>query len=260
MPKAKAGRRSTAARVKPGAVPPEALAQSFPSIPLPIQPPYPPAEAKSVAEIPSGPGWLYEPKWEGFRCLVFRHNNEVLMQSKAGQPQGRYFPELVAAVRDLARREFVLDGEIFVFSDGHLSFDDLLLRIHPAESRIRKLSTESPATLMCFDLLVDKDGKRITDLALSERRRKLEVFFRSLPAHEGIRLSPASADRRQAEQWMHELASRGLDGIVAKRCVQHLHEGARHDGDGNQPRINVARDFGITGHLAVSGWDLAVSN
>ena len=226
-PKAKTGRRSTGARVEAGAVPREALAQSFPRIPLPIQPPYPPAEAKSVAEIPSGPGWLYEPKWDGFRCLVFRHKSEVLLQSKAGQPLGRYFPELVAAVRDLAPRQFVLDGEIVIFSGGHLSFDDLLLRIHPAESRIRKLSAESPATLMCFDLLVGKDGKKITDLPLSERRKKLEDFFRPLAPNERIRLSPASTDRRQAEQWMHELASMGLDGIVAKRLDEPYRSGER---------------------------------
>src|SRR5436190_931462 len=144
MPRTRAmepNKRNTA-KIKAGAIPPEELVQPFPTINLPIQPPYPPADAKSVDEIPSGPGWLYEPKWDGFRCLVFRNGKEVLLQSKAGQPLGRYFTELVAALAKLPERRFVLDGEIVIFSEGRLCFDDLLLRIHPAESRIRKLSAE----------------------------------------------------------------------------------------------------------------------
>src|SRR5581483_4505855 len=172
---------------------------------LPIQPPYPPAEAKSVKEIPEGDGWQYEPKWDGFRCLAFRDGKEVLLQSKAGQPLGRYFPEVVAALQELPHKRFVLDGEIVIFSDGHLSFDDLLLRIHPAESRIRKLSAESPATLMAFDLLVDESGKKLTDLPLAERRQHLENFVRTLPKKGTVRLSPASRDKAQAERWMSEL-------------------------------------------------------
>ncbi|HYL15974.1 MAG TPA: hypothetical protein VEV41_23255 [Terriglobales bacterium] len=206
----------TANRVKSAAVAAEELGQFFPPIHLPIRPPYPPAEAKSVGEIPSGPGWLYEPKWDGFRCLAFRDKGQVLLQSKAGQPLGRYFPEVVAALAALPQRRFVLDGEIVIFSAGHLSFDDLLLRIHPAASRIRKLSSESPATLMCFDLLVDVQGKKLTDLPLVERRSRLEEFFRQLPEKRIVRLSPASRDRNQAERWMQELAKMGLDGIVAK--------------------------------------------
>jgi ATP-dependent DNA ligase len=180
MRKAK-GKAKPVAKVQSGAVPVEALEQSFPRIRLPIHPPYPPAE-KSVAEIPSGEGWLYEPKWDGFRCLAFRSEDQVRLQSKAGQPLGRYFPELVAALRKLPHSRFVLDGEIVIFSGEQLSFDDLLMRIHPAETRIRKLAAETPATLMCFDLLVDHDGKLLTKLPLTERRAKLEEFFRDLPA------------------------------------------------------------------------------
>src|SRR5438309_1298153 len=135
-------RHKKADRVKSGAIPPEKLGQTFPVIRLPIRPPYPPMEAKSIAEIPVGPGWLYEPKWDGFRCLAFRRDHQVLLQSKAGQPLGRYFPELVAALGKLPAAQFVLDGEIVIFSGGHLSFDDVLMRIHPAESRVRKLSAE----------------------------------------------------------------------------------------------------------------------
>lgn len=201
--------------------------QSFPPIDLPIRPPFPPAEAKSVDEIPTGPNWLYEPKWDGFRCLAFRKDKQVLLQSKAGQPLGRYFPELVSGLEKLPQEQFVLDGEIVIFHDDVLSFDDLLLRIHPAESRIRKLSAESPATLMCFDLLVDADGKKLTDLPLRERRQHLEQFFRKRPNTGMVRLSPVSADRAQAERWMQELAAMGADGIIAKRADEPYRSGER---------------------------------
>jgi ATP-dependent DNA ligase len=223
----RAGKSKLRNPVKPGAVAPEELGQSFPPIQLPLPPPYPPAEARSVSEIPTGPGWLYEPKWDGFRCLAFRHENQVLLQSKAGQPLGRYFPEVVAALAALPQRRFVLDGEIVVFSAGHLSFDDLLLRIHPAASRIRKLSSESPATFMCFDLLVDEHGKKLTGLPLKERRPRLEEFFQNHPKKATIRLSPASPKRKQAERWMQELAKIGLDGIVAKRLDEPYRSGER---------------------------------
>jgi len=221
-----------AASVASGALPAEALEQSFPSIRLPIHPPYPPAEAKSVAEIPSGEGWLYEPKWDGFRCLAFRSGDQVLLQSKAGQPLGRYFPELVTALRKLPHSRFVVDSEIVIYSGEQLAFDDLLMRIHPAESRIRKLSNESPATLMCFDLLVDHNGKLLTELSLAERRAKLEEFFhdlpvKNLPAEGVLRLSPASHDRDQAENWMRELGAMGLDGIIAKRLDEPYRSGER---------------------------------
>src|SRR5947199_4932270 len=231
MRKAK-GKTEPVGTVASGAVPAEALEQSFPSIRLPIHPPYPPAEAKSVAEIPSGEGWLYEPKWDGFRCLAFRSGDQVLLQSKAGQPLGRYFPELVAALRNVPHPRFVLDVEIVIFSGEQLSFDDLLMRIHPAESRMRRLSSESPATLMCFDLLVGRDGKLLTELPLSKRRAKLEDFFRDLQvkglAAEGVlRLSPVSRDPRQAKNWMCELGAIGLDGIIAKRLDEPYRSGKR---------------------------------
>ncbi|MGH9513274.1 MAG: ATP-dependent DNA ligase [Terriglobales bacterium] len=200
---------------------------AFPSIHLPIQPPFPPEEAKSVAEIPKGKGWLYEPKWDGFRCLAFRAGKKVLLQSKAGQPLGRYFPEMVAALGALPQRRFVLDGEIVIFSGKRLSFDDLLLRIHPAESRIKKLSTATPATMMCFDLLVDADGETLTKLPLAERRLKLQGLFNMIPKKGMVQLSPASANFKQAEKWMLELASMGLDGIIAKRLDEPYRSGER---------------------------------
>lgn len=180
-----------------------------------------------MAEIPGGTGWLYEPKWDGFRCLAFRKYDEVLLQSKAGQPLGRYFPELVSGLLTLPQNQFVLDGEIVILTEGHLSFDDLLLRIHPAESRIRKLSTETPATLMCFDLLVDGAGESLIGTPLRDRRKSLEKFLGSTSKAERIRLSPASRQREQAEQWMDELAAMGLDGIIAKRLEEPYRSGER---------------------------------
>ena len=199
----------------------------FPTIGLPIRPPYPPAEAKSVDEIPTGDGWLYEPKWDGFRCLAFRRGKKVLLQSKAGQPLQRYFPELVAALAKLPRSRFVLDGEIVIYIEEQLSFDHLLMRIHPAESRIRKLSVETPATYLCFDLLVSEQGHALNLRPLSERRKELEKFFNGIADNGNVRLSPASSGRRQAEEWMRERGRLGLDGIIAKRLDEPYHSGER---------------------------------
>jgi ATP-dependent DNA ligase len=214
-------------RVLEAAVPAEELQAQFPYIALSIRPPYPPMEAKSVEELPRGEGWQYEPKWDGFRCLAFRHGEQVLLQSKAGQPLGRYFPELVDALRLLRPQQFVFDGEIVIFSGEHLSFDDLLLRIHPAESRIRKLAAATPATLLCFDLLVDDKGKPLIELPLGERRKRLEQVFRGIGKSERVRLSPATTGRPQAERWMRELGPAGLDGVVAKLIHEPYHSGDR---------------------------------
>ena len=227
MAKREASKSKKRTAVNAGAVAAQELEEAFPPIKLPIAPPYPPMEAKSVEEIPSGEGWLYEPKWDGFRCLAFRQGEQVLLQSKAGQPLGRYFPEVVAALAQLPQKQFVLDGEIAIFSGEHLSFDDLLMRIHPAASRIRKLSTETPATYECFDLLVDEQGKPLVQEVLSDRRSRLEDFFQELPKKGMIRLSPASPKRNKAEEWMHELAAMGLDGIVAKRLDEPYRSGER---------------------------------
>src|SRR5882757_2027118 len=164
------------ADVQSAAIPAEALTQAFPKLNLPIQPPYPPAEAKSVASLPREAGWLYEPKWDGFRCLAFRQGDEVVLQSKAGQPLGRYFPEIVAALLALPARKFVLDGEIVIRQGGGLDFDALLQRIHPAASRIQRLSQETPSTYMVFDLLVNAKGRSLAAAPLSARRMALQEF------------------------------------------------------------------------------------
>jgi ATP-dependent DNA ligase len=183
-------------------------------------------EAKSVKEIPRGDGWLYEPKWDGFRCVAFRKGNQVLLQSKAGQPLGRYFPELVEAIAALPQPQFVLDGEIVVESGGGLSFDDLLLRIHPAASRIKKLSKETPASLFVFDLLVDANGAVLTSEDLRARRDRLERFFKLVKSR-SVRSSPASEDYGEAQQWMTEMATHGLDGVIAKRLNEPYLSGER---------------------------------
>jgi len=208
---------SKPSQITEGAVPADELKQEFPPIKLPVRPPYPPMEAKSVEEIPRGENWQYEPKWDGFRCIAFRKGDQVLLQSKAGQPLGRYFPELVTALEELKPAQFVLDGEIVILRDGHLSFDDLLMRIHPAASRIQKLSRETPATYLVFDLLVDENGKALVEQALSERRERLEGFFKRLGRQTSIRLSPSTREFATAQRWITELAASGFDGVVAKQ-------------------------------------------
>jgi ATP-dependent DNA ligase len=194
---------------------------------LPIKPPYAPMEAKLVEEIPKGPGWQYEPKWDGFRCLAFRDGDHVELQSKAGQPLARYFPELVEAVAGLEPRKFVLDGEIVVPADGGLSFDDLLQRIHPAASRISKLSQETPALYVVFDLLVNETGAALVEHPLHDRRKELESFARRhLRGQERIRLSPATTDLALGEKWFGS-AGAALDGVIAKRVEMDYRSGDR---------------------------------
>src|SRR5687768_10792889 len=147
----------------------------WPKIDLPVRPPFAPMEAKLVAKPPAGAQWRYEPKWDGFRVLAFRDGEGVVLQSKRGLPLGRYFPELEAAVRALDADRFVIDGEIVIPTAKGLSFDDLLLRIHPAESRVRKLAQEIPAAVIVFDALV-LDGKSLIAAPLDERRAALEAF------------------------------------------------------------------------------------
>ena len=199
----------------------------FPALDLPVRPPYAPMEARAVARIPAGEGWLYEPKWDGFRCLAFRDGDTIALQSKAGQPLARYFPELVEGFRAVRARRFVLDGEIVIVENGRLSFDDLLMRIHPAESRIRKLSKETPARVMVFDLLVDDRGRDLTSRPLRERRAALEAFLAKTGGSPVLELSPSSPERDQAESWLRDYAAIGCDGVVAKLANEPYHSGDR---------------------------------
>lgn len=183
---------------------------------LPVEPGYAPMEARVVAELPVGPQWQYEPKWDGFRCLAFRDGLSVDLRSKSGQPLGRYFPEVVAAVRAVPAKRFVLDGEIVVPTPNGLSFDALLQRIHPAQSRVERLARETPAAFLVFDLLVDPRGGNLTRRILAERRERLEAFAKDKGIDRvGIVLSPATRHLTTARDWLAGRA--GTDGVVAKR-------------------------------------------
>ena len=185
-------------------------------------------DAKLVAEIPTGEQWQYEPKWDGFRCLIFRDGEHVELRSRSGQPLSRYFPELVADVLALKAKRFVLDGEIVIpTSGGGLSFDDLLQRIHPAASRVRKLSLEHPATFIAFDLLADDQGKPMTEDPLEDRRPRLEAFAaKYLKGHPRFALSPATRSIKTARDWYAGVGG-SLDGVIAKRLDMPYQSGNR---------------------------------
>ena len=194
---------------------------------LPLKHPFAPMEALSVDTIPEGANWQYEPKWDGFRCLLFRDGETVELQSKSGQSLTRYFPELVAAASALKAKRFVLDGEIVV-PDGHaFSFDNLLQRIHPAASRVKKLAAETPALLIVFDLLAQgKDD--LTAEPLSARRKALDAFAKAvLKGHTSFRLSPATTKLADAKKWLTQVGPT-LDGIIAKRRDLPYESGNRH--------------------------------
>lgn len=193
---------------------------------LPVD--YAPMEADSAHEIPQGPEWQYEPKWDGFRCLAFRDNDAIEIMSKAGQTLARYFPEIVDALSAVKAKRFVLDGELIVTAGKRLDFDALLQRIHPAVSRIKKLSRETPATLVVFDLLLDARGEDLSSRNLAERRKALEQFATTyLDQGPRIRLSPYSFDFDEAKRWFYEMAG-ALDGVIAKRRDVPYGPGTRH--------------------------------
>jgi ATP-dependent DNA ligase len=184
-------------------------------------------EALSVDEVPVGAEWQYEPKWDGFRCLVFRDNTAVELQSKSGRSLTRYFPEVAEAIRQLGPKKFVLDGEIVVPVDGAFSFDALLQRIHPAAVRIKKLAAETPAMLIVFDLLVDNQGHALTDKPLLERRTALETLAKNaFRTAKRIVLSPATTNIRDAIKWLTQVGD-ALDGVIAKRRDVEYRSGKR---------------------------------
>jgi ATP-dependent DNA ligase len=194
---------------------------------LPIRPPFAPMEAQLVGEMPAGDGWQYEPKWDGFRCLAFRDGNRVSLQSKSSKPLERYFPELVDDFKKLKATHFVLDGEIVIPLGKQFSFDALLQRIHPAESRILKLSAETPARVIVFDLLVDAKGRDMTGLPLAERRELLEAFAKTyFTKSSRISLSPATTSAKMISKWIKR-AGNALDGIMAKRTDMPYRGGMR---------------------------------
>jgi len=181
-------------------------------------------DALLAAELPEGKGWQFEPKWDGFRCLARRDGDEVTLTSKSGKPLARYFPEVAEMLRGLKTRQFLLDGELIIPVGDALSFDALQLRLHPAESRVRKLAKETPAELMAFDLL-ELDGKSLAALPLSKRREMLEQFFARNEAP-ALQLSPMTCDRNVAIGWL-ERSGGALDGVIAKRADQDYRSGER---------------------------------
>jgi len=194
---------------------------------LPLRRPYPPMEALSVDKIPTGGDWQYEPKWDGFRCLAFRDGARVELQSKAGESLTRYFPELVEDLAAVAADRFVIDGEIVIPEGSGISFDALLLRIHPAESRVNKLAAETPARLVVFDLLVDERGRSLVTEPVEVRRPRLEAFAKRYLKSSTFALSPASTDLATANRWF-DASGGALDGIVAKRLGVPYGSGHRH--------------------------------
>lgn len=183
-------------------------------------------ETRSVEEIPSGADWQYEPKWDGFRCIAFRDAANVYLQSKAGQPLARYFPDVVEALGHLPAKNFVLDGELAIPVSGVLSFDELQLRLHPAASRVAKLAKAHPAIFIVFDLL-GQDRQSLLKQSLRDRRELLEKFagpnFKSTKA---VRLSPATTKLEQAKKWFQK-AGGDLDGVIAKQLDMPYASGER---------------------------------
>ncbi|HEX4891959.1 MAG TPA: ATP-dependent DNA ligase [Hyphomicrobiaceae bacterium] len=182
-----------------------------------------PMEARSAERLPTGSEWQLEPKWDGFRCLVFREGERVELKGRA-KPLTRFFPEVVDAALKWPAERFVLDGELIIPAGQGLSFDALQARLHPAESRIARLSRETPASFVVFDALAIGE-QQLMQAPLSERRAALESLFDEHQAPDGFVLSPATRDRRAAADWLAGKA--GLDGVVAKRLDQAYTPGER---------------------------------
>jgi ATP-dependent DNA ligase len=180
---------------------------------LPVNPPILPMLAKRVGEIPEVGTWIFEPKWDGFRALVFRDGDEILIQSRTQRPLNRYFPELLAPLRSWLPARYVLDGEIVIAMDGALDFEALQLRLHPAESRVKLLSGQIPASMVFFDLLCVGDRDLRTE-PFQARRQELESLLSSAPPP--VHLTPATRDRAVASDWFRRFEGAGLDGVMAK--------------------------------------------
>jgi ATP-dependent DNA ligase len=191
---------------------------------LPFLPPIEPMLAKAADALPAGDGWLYEPKWDGFRAIVFRDGPETYIQSRDLKPLNRYFPELESPLLASLPERCILDGEVVIAGEGGLRFEALLLRIHPAESRVRMLAEQSPASFIAWDLLaVDDEDLRST--AQGERRRRLEAALAG--AKPPVHLTPATTDRSRAADWFERFEGAGLDGVVAKRLDGTYQPGKR---------------------------------
>src|SRR5947209_6112686 len=191
---------------------------------LPFDPPLAPMLSSPVAEIPSGEGWLFEPKWDGFRTLVFRDGDEILLQSRDEKPMNRYFPELIAPLHAALPKRCVVDGEIVIVGSAGLDFEALLLRIHPAASRVKLLAEQTPTSYVAWDLLAIGD-EDLREVPLEERRARLDEVLGNAAAP--IHLSPTTRDRALAEDWFRRFEGAGLDGVMAKRLDAPYRAGER---------------------------------
>src|SRR6266550_6249842 len=191
---------------------------------LPFAPPLAPMLSSAAEGLPGGDGWQFEPKWDGFRTLVFRDGDEVLLQSRDEKPMNRYFPELVAPLAAALPERCVVDGEIVIVGADGLDFEALLLRIHPAASRVKLLAEETPASFVAWDLLA-LDDEDLRESPLAERRERLEDVLADAIAP--IHLSPATRDRALAEDWFRRFEGAGLDGVMAKRLDAPYRAGER---------------------------------
>ena len=185
-----------------------------------------PMEARLVPELPTAGEWQFEPKWDGFRCLAFRDGAVVQLHAKSGKALGRFFPEVTEALGALTAKRFLLDGELIIPVDSHLSFEALQMRLHPAPSRILKLSRDTPALYMVFDLLAE-GSKRTLERPLRERRTQLEAFFKRERHPAILRLSPYATNVRAARQWLERAGGGALDGVVAKPLREPYRPGER---------------------------------
>src|SRR5690348_12078130 len=179
--------------------------------------------SSAADELPRGDDWLFEPKWDGFRTLVFRDGGEILLQSRDLKPMNRYFPELIAPLEAALPKKCVVDGEIVIAGSEGLDFEALLLRIHPAESRVKLLAEQTPASYVAWDLLAIGD-KDLRDVPLEKRRARLE---KELQDKTSIHLSPATRDRALAQDWFKRFEGAGLDGVMAKRLDSPYRAGER---------------------------------
>jgi ATP-dependent DNA ligase len=186
--------------------------------------PLAPMEALLVEQLPAGEGWQFEPKWDGFRCLAVRDGDEVAMWSKSGKPLGRYFPEMLALFARLKAKRFILDGELLVKTAGAISFDALQARLHPAASRIARLSLETPARFVAFDCLAE-ETKVLGQAPLSKRRDVLEKLL-AREDEPALSLSPATTDADRARGWLSQSGA-ALDGVIAKCLDQPYQPGER---------------------------------
>ena len=180
---------------------------------LPVNPPVLPMLAKRVSELPTAGNWIFEPKWDGFRALIFRDGTEILIQSRDGKPLDRYFPELHPPLLAQLPKRCVLDGEVVIAQGGALDFDSLQLRLHPAASRVKLLSEQIPASVVFFDVLAN-GARDLRSLPFAERRKVLESLLAK--AKPPIHLTPATTDFATASDWFRRFEGAGLDGVVAK--------------------------------------------